>query len=150
VEVSSCKRMTDREFILAFESCTLPDEFFKHREHLRLAWLYLQASPYDDAVERMSRSIRKYAAHHGASGKYHHTLTMVWMRLVAAARATDANDDFDEFLTGNCALLDKRLPRRYYSAERLESEPARNGWVAPDLSPLPSIPASTCTDVAYG
>src|SRR5437899_9806370 len=31
------------------------------------------------------RSIRRFANHHAASEKYHHTLTLFWMRLVAAA-----------------------------------------------------------------
>ncbi len=42
--------MTDAEFVAAFESCALPAQAFRHRDHVRLAWLYLRRVPYDEAV----------------------------------------------------------------------------------------------------
>ncbi len=35
------------------------------------------------------------------------------------------------------ALLDKRLLVRHYWSSTLASEPARRGWVEPDLLPFP-------------
>ena len=137
--------MTDDEFIRAFESCTLPGESFRHKEHLRLAWLYLRRLPDEAAAAAMESGVRRYAAHHGASQKYHHTMTLVWMRLVAAAMTRHPCDDFDTLLHLHPALLDKGMPRRYYSAERLDSPAARAGWLEPDLALLPQTRRSAAT-----
>jgi hypothetical protein len=48
-------------------------------------------------------------------------------------------EDFEALLCLHPALLDKALPRRHYSAERLDSGTARAGWVEPDLAPLPCV-----------
>jgi hypothetical protein len=131
--------MTDDDFVRAFESCELPSESFRHTQHLRLAWIYLRRMPYGAAAAAMERGVRQYAAHHGAMQKYHHTLTLVWMRLVAAASAAHSNEDFEGLLRVHPALLDKLTPQRFYSAARLESAAARADWVEPDLRPLPQV-----------
>ena len=126
--------MTDDEFLRRFEACTLED--FRHRDHVRVAWIYLRQLPYDRAVEAMERGIRRFATHHGALDKYNHTITLLWMRLVAAARPA-ATDNFDAFLAAHAQLLDKDIPRRFYSTSLLDSPAAKNGWVEPDLEALP-------------
>lgn len=131
--------LSDDAFLEAFEACTLPAEAFRHANHVRLAWIYLRRAPCDEASKRMERSIRDFAAHHGASQKYHHTLTGVWMRLVAEAVArTPEIDAFEAFLGTHPHLGDKGLPYRYYTPQRLDSDAARAGWVEPDLLPLPA------------
>ena len=37
--------MTDSEFVDSFEDCTLPSTAFHHRDHVRLAWIYLRRHP---------------------------------------------------------------------------------------------------------
>lgn len=128
--------MTDEEFLARFEACALED--FRHRDHVRVAWLYLQKFPYERAVREMELGIRRYAAHHGAPDKYHHTVTLVWMRVVAAACREHA-EDFAGFLARCPHLLDPDTPRRYYSPARLDSPEARSGWLDPDLSDLPEL-----------
>src|SRR6267154_1217177 len=76
---------SDEEFLRAFEDLSFPADLFHHGEHIRVAWLYLKSSDASRAAERMSEGIRRFANHHGATQKYHHTLTLAWMRLVAAA-----------------------------------------------------------------
>jgi len=34
--------MTDTEFLRAFENCEIANGDFHHRDHIRLAWIYLQ------------------------------------------------------------------------------------------------------------
>jgi hypothetical protein len=87
----------------------------------------------------MERGVRRFAAHHGATQKYHHTMTLVWMRLVAAATAAHASEDFEGLLRVHPALLDKLTPQRFYSAARLQGAAARANWLEPDLRPLPPI-----------
>lgn len=129
--------LTDREFVAAFEDCTLPGSMFHHREHVRLAWLYLEAHPEAEAEQRMSEGIRRFATSLGAAAKYHHTLTLFWMRACAEGRrATPSATSFDEFVAAQPVLLDKGIVDRYYSPGVLGSEAAKSGWVAPDLLPL--------------
>jgi hypothetical protein len=107
--------MSDAAFARAFERGDIANGGFRHASHLRLALAYLEESPsVDEAVARMASALRTFAAAHGHPEKYHHTITVFWMRMVAT-------------------LLDKDLPFTYYSRERLSSEAARTGWIEPDL-----------------
>ncbi|HEU4625127.1 MAG TPA: hypothetical protein VFS52_10215 [Steroidobacteraceae bacterium] len=130
--------LTDDELLRAFESCELTGTAFRHREHLRVAWLYLRRLPPEAAAEAMAKGIRRYATHHGAAEKYNHTMTLIWMKLVAAAMAAHPDEDFDGLLRVHPALLDKLTPGRFYSTERLQSPQARAGWLEPDLRALPA------------
>ena len=81
--------------------------------------------------------MRRFAASIGKADKYHETITLFWMRVLAAARrALPAGRGFDDLLDRDPRLLDKDMPFAYYSRERLFSEAARAEWVAPDLRPL--------------
>ena len=91
---------------------------FDHGAHLALALEYLRASAsFDDAAARMEEALRVKASAAGVPEKYHHTVTLFWMRMIVR-------------------LMDKELPRSYYSSERLFSDAARLGWLEPDLKPL--------------
>jgi hypothetical protein len=93
----------------------------------------------------MSAGIRRFADHHGATEKYHHTLTLFWMRLVAAALVeTPEGCAFEEFLADHPELRDKNLPSQYYSQDLLRTPAARGGWVEPDLRPLPNLRVYRC------
>ena len=107
---------SDKEFLAAFESGAI--ESFHHSDHVRLALLYVQRFGMPEALERIAADIRTFAERAGQPGKYHHTLTVAYMRLAAH-------------------ILDKSALTKYYSPEVLKSEAARRGWVEPDLSPLP-------------
>jgi hypothetical protein len=50
--------------------------------------------------------------------------------------ATEARS-IDELLSVFPFLLDKSLPYRHWRGETFNSDPARTGWVEPDLVPLP-------------
>ena len=129
--------LDDREFITAFEGCTLPGSSFHHREHVRLAWLYLRAHAEDEAERLMAEGIRRYATSLGAAAKYHHTLSVFWMRACAGARRlTPGLASFEDFAGTHPELLDKDLVDRYYSRGVLDTPAAKSGWIAPDLRPL--------------
>ena len=129
---------SDEEFREVFESLEIPNERFHHREHIRLAWIYSSHFPEEEALSRMALGIQAFAAHHGATAKYHHTITMAWMQLVGhAARLTPALPDFNAFAAAHPHLLSARLLKEYYSAARLQSDAARHAWIEPDLRPLP-------------
>jgi hypothetical protein len=142
---SGARAWSDLDFLRAFENLSFPADQFRHREHLRVAWLYLKSSDATRAAERMSAGIRRFANRHGATEKYHHTLTLFWMRLVAAALVeTPEGCGFEEFLAAHAELCDKNLPSQYYSEDLLRAPAARDGWVEPDLRPLPNLRVYRC------
>ena len=129
--------VSDGDFLSAFESCELPAGAFHHRDHLRLAWIYLQRLDPIEAGVRISLSIRRYAEHHGAAGKYHETITQAWLQLVASATTSLPGDArFEQILDLFPHLLNKNLLLDFYSAETLQSEAARNVFLQPDRKPL--------------
>jgi hypothetical protein len=132
--------MSDDEFVEAFETCTLPKELFHHRDHLRLAWIYLRRYGRREAGTRVGESIRRYAAHLGASQKYHETITLAWFLLMEHAhRQAKPGASFEDVLAAFPELVDQRTPQRYYSSAVLQSDAARTAFVEPDLAPLPRM-----------
>jgi len=142
---SGARVWSDEDFLRAFEDLSFPAEQFHHREHLRVAWLYLRSSDATRAAERICAGIRRFANHHGATGKIHHTLTLFWMRMVGIALVETAEDGgFVEFLAEHPELCGKNLPATYYSQDLLQTGAAREGWVEPDLQPLPNLRVYRC------
>ena len=129
--------MTESEFVRAFEDASLPNESFHHRDHVRLTWIYLRECGESGARSRLVQGIQRFAAAKGKAEKYHHTITLAWIRLVEAARASAGECDFDALIAKHPELLDKTILDRYYSAELLQSNAARQGWVEPDKMALP-------------
>ena len=126
--------MTDEAFARAFEEGAVAPAQFDHLAHVRVAWVYLQeAASIDEALSRMRDGIRRFAAAAGVPQKYHETITVLWMRLLADVRAGDALGDLADVLRAHPALADKHLPLDYYSRELLFSDAARAAWVEPDL-----------------
>ena len=112
---------------------------FSHREHLELAWNYLRIYDADQAFEAVAAGIRQVAAMHGASDKYHETITRTWVHLVALHMASGEAESFDAFIAANPGLLERDLLSRHYSQKLISSREARFGWVRPDLRELPSV-----------
>ncbi len=87
----------------------------------------------------MQRAIQRFAAHHGHERKFNLTLTVLWVKLVAAHVAHHRCPTFDDFAETNVALLDKDLVLKFYTRERLFSNAARQSWLDPDLRSLPNV-----------
>lgn len=69
---------------------------------------------------------------------YHETVTQAWLRLIAAALASDSAPRTSKaFLDAHLELGEKRVLRQFYSRERLMAREAKRGFVEPDLAPLP-------------
>ena len=128
--------MTDQEFLTAFEQHTLPE--FPHRSHIRMAWLYLRANGWDRGQQQIRLGIQSLALALGAPGKYHETITLFWARVVdhAISCAPDI-EDFDTFVERYPFLLNSKLHLTHYSRDLIASDSARQGWIEPDLRPLP-------------
>ena len=124
--------MRDRDFIDAFESCTLPAEQFPHRAHVRLAWLYLREGTLLDALTRFVEGLKRYAGSLGASTKYHETITWAFLFLIHERMARSAADSFEDFAAANEDLFNGVL-EKYYRKETLASDLARQTFLMPDL-----------------
>jgi hypothetical protein len=135
--------MEDRDFVAAFEACTLPNEAFHHQDHVRLAWLYLKDLPPAVALARFTEGLKRFAGAHGKPGLYHETITWAYLLLIrermARAAEGDIGGSFAEFAAANPDLLTWKpsILARYYRAETLESELARRVFVLPDVMPSP-------------
>jgi len=128
----------DSAFIDAFETGTLPNSAFHHRDHVRLAWLYLRRDGPETGAREVVDGIRQFAAAHGAADRFHETLTRFWVHLVQhLVEVFPAVDRFDALLAIYPRLADKTLVYRHYRPETLASQAARVGWMVPDLLPLP-------------
>ena len=135
--------MDDRTLWEAFTAARLPSDRWTHREHLRVAWMYLDRHSLDEAHILMRVGIIRLNAFHElvetpARG-YHETLTRVWLALVAKLRTTaTANETTSEaFVDAHSASLGREAVLSHYSRERLMSVRARAIFVEPDLAPLP-------------
>ena len=123
--------MHDREFVEAFEACTLPPECFPHRAHVRLAYLYLREGPLLATLTRYSEGIKRYAGSLGASAKYHETITWAYLFLIHERMQRADYASFEDFATANEDLFGPIL-NHYYSRETLGSELARTTFLLPD------------------
>jgi hypothetical protein len=129
--------MNDQEFLRAFHESTLSSEDFRHRGHLRLAWLVLRTCALEEALPLLSLGIRQYASSKGAGSTYNETLTQFWIRIVNHAMRTHPTTEFEQCINTFPILLDKQLPFHHWRRETLDGNRARSSWLEPDLRPLP-------------
>ncbi|MFZ0090151.1 MAG: hypothetical protein WAL63_11630 [Solirubrobacteraceae bacterium] len=112
---------------------------FGHRQHLELAWQYLQRYPLEEASSAMVVAIQHVARRHGAERKYHETMTRAWLHFVAVHDQRWPADSFDQFLERNPDLLDRDLIGHFYSRDLILSDRARLAWIDPDRRRLPAL-----------
>lgn len=115
-----------------------PAQGFDHRQHLRAAWLYLQAQPFDEACRSFCADLKAFATTLGAPQMYHHTLSIAALQ-VLASHGDPEGLPFERLLERHPALLTefRELIGRHYSPECLATDTARQAFVAPDRTPLP-------------
>ena len=126
--------MNDRDFADAFERCTLPNEGFHHRDHVRIAWIYLRDLPLLDALARFTTSLKRFAAANGRPELYHATITWAYLLLIHERMERKTADDFDSFARDNADLLTWKpsVLDGYYTRPTLDSDLARRTFLMPD------------------
>src|SRR5467141_2028503 len=126
--------MDDVEFLKLFHEGALTGDEFRHRGHLRLAWLVLSRHSRIEAESIIAREIQLFAVAKGVSKRYHDTLTRFWVRLVGhVMQNAPQAGSVDELLARFPFLLDKSLPYRHWREETFKSDKVRSRWVEPDL-----------------
>ncbi len=129
--------LRDPELAAILPGITGPTGQFRHRQHINLAFYAVRRFGMPGAVGKICSWIQQIATYERAPQKYHHTVSRAWVEMVAHHVAADPDcADFEAFARRNPALLDKRLLSRHYRSSTLAAEPARRGWVEPDLLPF--------------
>jgi hypothetical protein len=130
--------MTEAELIAALEDGSLPESEFRHRNHVRAAYGCLRLASFPEAMGRMSRALRNYAAAQGKAQLYHETITVAFVALINERMARNGDGGgWEGFAAANPDLLDKRLLSHYYRRATLQSPVARRAFVIGEFSPTP-------------
>ncbi len=122
-------------FLAEFEAATLPNEAFHHRDHVRMAWIYLERHDPVSALARFTSGLRHYATATGHPDLYHATITWAFLLLIEERRAVaKPSETWDEFAARNPDLFAWKpsILDRYYRPETLASPRAKAGFVLPD------------------
>ena len=127
--------MKDSEWMEAFESCTLPSDSFHHRDHVKMAFLYLQKYQPLEALDHFSSALIRFATAHGKPNLYNETITWAFLLLIRERIArTNSRETWAEFSAMNTDLLrwDDNILLKYYRPETLTSELAKRVFLFPD------------------
>ncbi|HVU39263.1 MAG TPA: hypothetical protein VHC95_13090 [Opitutales bacterium] len=132
----------DEKFIAEFEACRWPLDQWHHRDHIKLAYLYLRRYPLAEAGARIRAGIQAHNRAHGIAdtptGGYHETMTQAWMRLVHFTLCEyGPAETADAFFEQSPHLSQKKALRFFYSPELFLSPQAKGEFVAPDLTAFP-------------
>lgn len=124
----------DHAFVAAFRDTTLPASAFHHRDHVRMAWLYVREHGPVDAAPRFVADLQAFARAKGVPGLYHATITAAYIALIAERQLLAPADTWEAFAAAHPDLLSWKpgVLDRYYSAERLWSDAARAQFLLPD------------------
>lgn len=134
---------SDADFVREFEARRWPLEQWHHRDHVRLAYLYLRQGTFEQAADRLRAGLKAYIAAHGIvdtpTQGYHETLTLAWLRLVEMILAEYGPEESGEaFCDAHPELSQTKTLRLFYSKDLLTSPRAKFTFLAPDLAPLPT------------
>ena len=130
------------EMIQAFENYTLPLPEWTHEAHLTTALYYVHHFGLDIALCKIRPGIILYnhalLVSNTASGGYHETITLFWMRLIDSFLKKHPEKRLSEqvrlFLDSEWAS--KEILLKYYSKANLMSTRARGQWVEPDIKAI--------------
>src|ERR1700686_600664 len=128
----------DEQFLAAFEAGKIANQDFHHRDHLRLAWIQIRRLGPGPGADTAAGAIRQFAPPHGHAGRFPETMTRFWVRVVGMGITSHPTVSFDDLLAAEPHLLDKNLPFRHWSRERMGSDEARRQWTEPDVRLMPA------------
>jgi hypothetical protein len=117
--------------LTALENGTLNAASFPHAEHVRLGYEMLRHYEFGEAVSRFSNGLKRLAAKNGQPEKYHDTITIAFLAIIAERRALNPESAWPEFKKTNHDLLNKRCLEHWYDPEQLKSDQARRTFCLP-------------------
>ena len=125
--------MTDyADLFRHMEAGTLHTCDFSHEAHIGVAYQALETYPFFDALAAFARGIEAAATASGAADKFHATVTLAFMSLIAERRAQGSYRDATDFVAKNPDLRAKGVLARWYSPTLLGRDLARRIALMPD------------------
>ena len=104
---------------------------FTHREHVRMAFELLRRYDFPETVLHYSRALQALTARAGVPGKFHQTMTVAFLSLIAERLFEHGPGTFETFARTHADLLDGAVLERLYDPERLASAAARTTFLLP-------------------
>jgi hypothetical protein len=135
--------MTDDEkFLEQFETTALPLEQWHHKQHIKVAYLYLRRFPFETAMARMRAGVKAFNAAtntpESLTRGYHETMTQAWMRLVYFTLCEyGPAENAEAFYEQSPQLQQTKILRFFYTNELFTSPEAKAGFLEPDIIPFP-------------
>ena len=129
--------MDDASLLAAFEDTSLSTEAFHHREHVRVAWMYVMRHGVAGALTRFGDGLKRFAIAKNKPQLYHETITWAYLMLIGDRIARRRVTTWAEFAEQHADLLAWKpsVLDRYYTTELLSSDLARRTFVMPDRIP---------------
>ncbi len=107
---------------------------FGHEQHVEVAYELLGALDFLEATVQYVTGIREIAAKAGAPGKFHMTITLAYLSLIAERMASTSAESFHDFMDDNADLLSSKSLSSWYEPARLNSPLARQQFVLPQFA----------------
>jgi hypothetical protein len=126
--------MDDDSLLAAFQDTSLPADAFHHREHVRMAWMYVMRYGVVAALTSFGEGLKRFAAAKGKPQLYHETITWAYLLIIGERVARHPAATWEEFAAAESDLLAWKpsVLDRYYTTELLWSDLARATFVMPD------------------
>ncbi len=105
---------------------------FGHKQHVQVAFELLGEFDFMEATVQYVSGIRDIATGAGAPEKFHITITLAYLSVIAERMVASGAKTFEDFLEGNLDLLSKNSLAGWYAPERLNSTLARQQFVLPE------------------
>jgi hypothetical protein len=97
--------LNDEALLAAFENATLPASVFSHREHVRVARLFVLRDGLPRALETFSDALRRFAEANGAPALFHTTITWAFLLLIHDRERRAPSADWPAFAATHADLL---------------------------------------------
>lgn len=117
-----------------FEKCEIDAEAYSHIRHVGVAFTILTRYDFLTANQIYSTNTNKIATAAGAADKFHVTITLAFLSIIAERMQAGDYSDAQDFIDRNPDLINQNPLRKHYSAERMMSEQARKTFLLPDLA----------------
>ncbi len=114
-----------------FEAGRIDPRHFGHRDHVRMSYELLERYTFPEALFRLAKGLRRLAADAGVPQKYHETITVAFLSLIAERRLAAGFSGWEEFAAQNPDLLEKELLAKIYPPGVLDSPLARETFLLP-------------------
>lgn len=132
--ISKMVSENDKQFLEQFEKLQIAPESFTHKEHIRLAWIYLQLFSFSEAISKICSGIKIFDKQLGDGTKYHETVTRAYAHIISKRIKNFRTSNWNEFINENTDLLTnyKDALLKHYSSGILFSEKAKKRFIKPD------------------